>query len=395
MSSNPYLTVALTRRSWVVLAASALSGCGGGDGPSVAFPGTGGTGNVALPGTGGTGIYVRGSILGFGSVWVNGIKFDDTSATVQLDGQSGRSSDLRLGMVAGIQGQRGVDVTLGVASSIDTWSIAQGPVTSPLAGQFSLAGMTLQIDGGTVFDGMVGASALDPGLTVRVWGLQASADGSHWIATRVAVVNATTVVSTGIVTSSGSRRYVNGLQITGQTAPKLNAGQLARVQGTLSSSGDSLEVESVKLLGAESDLVQQGETEIEGLVTAVVSATRFTLGTVDVDASQATFSPASTSIAPGLRLEVKGIWQGRLLKAARVEVEDEEDGATKKAIEIEAPIEVYTSLSSFVVRGQLCDATLASMSPGAAAELRVGVRVHLTGTLSGNVLMVSELEVEK
>ena len=35
---DTYLTVALTRRSWVVLAASALSGCGGGDGASVAFP---------------------------------------------------------------------------------------------------------------------------------------------------------------------------------------------------------------------------------------------------------------------------------------------------------------------------------------------------------------------
>ena len=156
-----------------------------------------------------------------------------------------------------------------------------------------------------------GASALVPGLTVRVWGLQASADGSRWIATRVAVVNATTVVSTGIVTSSGSRRYVNGLQITGQAAAGLTAGQLVRVQGTLSPSGDSLEVDSVKLLGAESDLVQQGEAEIEGLVTAVVSATRFTLGTVEVDASQATFSPASASIAPGVRLEVEGIWQGR------------------------------------------------------------------------------------
>ena len=78
-----------------------------------------------------------------------------------------------------------------------------------------------------------------------------------------------------------------------------------------------------------------------------------------------------------------------------MEVEDEEDRATKKAIEIEAPIEAYTSLASFVVRGQRCDATLASMSPGTAADLRVGVKVHLKGTLSGNVLMVTELEVEK
>ena len=67
----------------------------------------------SLPGTGGTGIYAQGSIWGFGSVRVNGIKFDDTAATVQIDGQAGKSSDLRLGMVAGIQGLRGADVNAG------------------------------------------------------------------------------------------------------------------------------------------------------------------------------------------------------------------------------------------------------------------------------------------
>lgn len=392
MSSNPYSTVAVTRRSWVVLVASALSGCGGGNETSVGLPGTGGSGTMALPGTGGTGIYVNGSILGFGSVWVNGIKFDDSTASVQLEGQSGRSSDLRLGMVASIQGERGADVTLGVASSIDIWSIAQGAVTSALAGQFTLAGMTILTDGGTVFDGLVGASALAPGLTVKVWGLQSAVDGSRWTATRVGVVNATSVVSTGTVTTSGSLRYVNGLKLAGSAAAGLTAGLLVRVQGTTYPAGNILRVDSVKLLGADSNPAPQGEAEIEGLVTSVLSATRFTLGTVEVDTANATFSPAGGRIMMGGRLEVGGIWQAGVLMAAKVELEDT-TSATE--IEIEAPIEVYTSLSSFVVRGQLCDATLASMSPGTAAELRVGARVHLKGTLSGNVLMVSELEVEK
>lgn len=381
MKHGNSLNTCLTRRSWIVLAASALSGCGGGDGTT-----------ASMPGTGGTGIYAQGSIRGFGSVRVNGIKFDDTGATVQLDGQAGRSADLRLGMVAGIQGQRGTDVTLGIASSIDVWSIAQGPVTSSLAGQFTLAGMTVQTDNGTVFDGLVGAAALVPGLTVRVWGLQAAVDGSRWIATRVAVVNAASVVSTGLVTSSGSQLFVNGLRIAGTAVAGLTVGVLARVQGTLSSTGNSLQVDSVKLLLSDSGPVPQGETEIEGLVTAVLSTTRFTLGTVEVDASNATFSPADARITTGARLEAQGIWQDRVLKATKVEVEDE---INAQEIEIEAPIEAYTDLSNFVVRGQLCDATLAVISEGTAADLGVGVKVHLKGTVSGNVLMVRQLELDQ
>jgi hypothetical protein len=151
MRSGSSLNACLTRRGWLVLTASALSACGGGSATT-----------SSLPGTGGTGIYAQGSIWGFGSVRVNGIKFDDTAATVQIDGQAGKSSDLRLGMVAGIQGLRGADVTLAIANSIEVWSIAQGPIASSLPGQFTLAGMTLQTDSGTVFDGI--ASGTDTGI---------------------------------------------------------------------------------------------------------------------------------------------------------------------------------------------------------------------------------------
>jgi hypothetical protein len=167
---------------------------------------------------------------------------------------------------------------------------------------------------------------------------------------------------------------------------------LVRVQGTIAPAGSSLQVDSVKLLGSDSGPVPQGEAEIEGLVTAALSTTRFTLGTVDVDASNATFSPANAKINTGIRLEAKGIWQGRVLKATKVEVEDEVDA---QGIEIEAPIEAYTDLSNFVVRGQRCDATLAVISKGAAADLRIGVKVKLKGTVTGNVLMVTQLELDK
>ena len=377
----------LTRRSWMVLAAAAASGCGGGSGVSTA----------SSPGTGGTGIYAQGSISGFGSVIVNGIKFDDLQASanglIQMDGVKATSVDLRLGMVASVQGERSVVTTLVTANNIDVWSIAQGLVTQPLPGEFKVTGMTVQTDSATVLEGISPAAPLSMGMRVIVWGLQAGADGNHWRATRVAVVPATdtTVVSTGLINVVSAQRYLNGLLLTGSTAGNLTAGALVRVQGTLSFAGDSLEVASFKVQGLGVGVQPQGEAEIEGLVTATPSTTRFMLGNVEVDASSASFSRASAQITVGARIAVNGTWQGQVLKAANVEFED---ALTLLEVEMEAPIEQYTSLANFMVRGQRCDATGVAVSQGTLSQLGVGVKVKLKGTMAGDVLRVTELELD-
>jgi hypothetical protein len=371
----------LQRRSWLALAAWTLTGCGGG--------GSGGT--AANPGTGGTGVYAVGSISGFGSVILNGIKFDDLQATVQVDGVTALSADLRLGMVASVQGQRDtVDTTLGTARSIEVWSIAQGRVTPVNSSQFTLSGMRIQTDSATVFYGISSAATLTADLFVTVWGLQSGTGGSLWTATRVAVVPAAQGVSTGVVTMMESRPVLNGLLLTGEKAGSLAAGQLVRVQGALSAAGDSLQVQSLKLQG--SSVQPQGESEIEGIVTQVFSASRFMLGSIEVDASAAYFKPPTTQIAAGLRVEVEGIWQAGVLKARTVEVKD---SAVLESAEISAPIEQFTSLADFVVRGQRCAGSAQTViSHGSVANLKVGVQVSLKGTISGDVLRVTELEIE-
>ena len=375
----------LSRRSWMVLTASALGGCGGGGSAGMAgLPGTGGTGQPAL-------LYVQGPISGFGSVRVNGIKFDDAAASVQFDGLPAASSDLRLGMVASVQGQRGAVATLGTASSIEVWSIAQGLVAAAQGGQFTVAGMTVQTDSATVFEGLAGAAALSPGLRVTVWGLQAAADGSRWIATRVASPAASAVVSTGFVSLQGAQRFLNRLPLAGPATAGLADGQLVRVQGTPIALGTSLQVERVRLLGPDIGPAPQGEVEIEGLVTAILSASRFMLGPVEVDASSASVRPALAAITVGARLEVEGVWQARLLKATSVELQNAQ---TLQQVEIEADIDQFTSLADFVVRGQRCDASGAGLSSATVAALKVGVRVSLHGIKDGAVLRVTELEIE-
>ncbi|MEO8654973.1 MAG: DUF5666 domain-containing protein [Ramlibacter sp.] len=374
--NRPVPGTPITRRNWLALAVSVLAGCGGG-----------GTGVSLLPGTGGTGIFAQGAIAGFGSVIVNGIKFDDSGAVVQIDGVAAGSLDLRLGMVAGVQGQRGADPSLGIADRLDVWSVAQGSVTQVQADQFGVAGMTIQTNSATVFDGVSSAAVLGTGQTVVVWGLNAGADGKHWIATRLAVLPnpVARLVSTGLVTVASGQRSLNGMQLQGPLAVGLTAGQLLRVEGVVANG--NLTVSAFKVMDLPGD--SSHEVKIEGVVTQVLSATRFMLGNIEVDSSAVAVS-STPSITIGLRIEVRGILQGQLLKASALDFESEQE---RDGAKIEGVVEKFTSLANFVVRGQRCDASGAAITHGKASDLKVGVKVKVEGTKAGDVLRVSRLEI--
>lgn len=369
----------ISRRGLLVLAASALGGCGGG-----------GSGGVAgLPGTGGTGIYAQGSISGFGSVIVNSVKFDDTLAQVQIDGATATSVDLRLGMVAEVQGQRSANPTLGTASSIVVWSIAQGRITQVQTGQFTVMGMTILADSGTVFDGIASPAALAVGQRVSVWGLQSGTDGVRWTATRVAITIDTASVVTGVVSAVGAQRAINGTTLAGNEVSALSTGQWVRAQGSLS--GTTLQTTHVRLLDGTTGPVPTGEAEIEGVVTSMLSKTRFMLGNVEVDASALTLVSALASVMVDARIEVSGRWQGRVLVAAKISVEDED---SVQKVELEGAIQQFTSVANFTVRGQVCNASATpGLSNSTIAKLKVGVKVKIEGTKSGDVVLVTKLEL--
>jgi hypothetical protein len=340
------------------------------------------------PGTGGTGFMAQGTISGFGSVIVNGIRFDDSAATVQLDGQIASSSDLRLGMVASVQGERGADLTLGTASRIDIWSVAQGIVTQVLLNEFTLAGMVWQIDSATVFDG-INSAALETGRRVAVWGLQSGVNGQRWTATRIAAVTANDVVSTGVVSLQGSLPYLNGMLLSGTGVDQLNGGEILRVQGTLNTVADTLLVASFSMQGSSQGFLNLDTLEIEGLVTSLLPNDHFMLGAIKVDASKASYSPLFAQISLGARVEVEGTWQSDVLQAVRCEIGDEDQ---LRRVEISARIEEFTSLANFVVRGQRCDASgVTAIANGSAADLKIGVKIKLTGLKSDDVVLVSTL----
>lgn len=410
MKSRQHLNPKLTRRSWIVLTSAALTGCGGGGSggistsTSMAGSGSGGstssttgttTGSgvstAGAPGTGGTGVY-QGSITGFGSVIVNGVTYDNSQAVMRLNDLVVSQDTLRLGMVATVRGDRVAGSTMGTASSIEVWSIAQGVVSEVRAGQFKVAGMTILTNAATWLYGFAAEAPLSNGNYVSVWGLQADSEGHSWTASCVQASTADAgAVSSGQVSVEDGQRTLNGLRLTGTAANSLVDGVLVRVQGTWSSS-TSLQVVSTKSIDSGVGVQPQDEVEIEGLVTTTPSATGFMLGHITVQASPASYSPAGAQISVGSRVEVYGSWQGGVLKATKVELED---AMTPGLVEIKAPFQRYTSQADFVLQGQRCDATGVVLSQSTTAALyKAGAVFKVKGTKNGDWLKVSSMELD-
>jgi hypothetical protein len=364
----------LNRRQWLLASTAALAGCGGG-----------GSGNLAgaLPGTGGTGIGVQGTITGFGSVIVNGTKFDDSGASIYLDGVPLNSSDLRVGMVANINGSVDSGGTSGRASRIDVWSIASGLVV-PLAvtaSGFSMVGMQFIIDSATSFEGIANLAAITSDTPVAVWGVQASANAQSWRATRVKVLTVppTTIVSTGLFVAS--TQTLNGMHCIGNAVNGMADGLLLRVEGVLDSGTGVLVVSKATAMGAEQRIASSGLVELEGVVTAFTNAMRFAVGTVTVDASTAMVSGASQTLGVNSAVEVQGRLQNGVLIASQLDIKG---SSAPVQVDITGVVDSFVRLNDFEVRGQECDASKAQVLSGSLANLRKGSKVRVLGTSDGD-----------
>ena len=130
------ITRALRHGLLVAVFAAGLSACGGGGGGGGTNPppaggggndgGGGGTGGITR-----TGVAVAvGSISGFGSIIVNGIEYDTSSAIFTIDDNPGSQDDLSVGHVVAVRGTINDDNTNAVATSVDFGDLVEGPVSS-------------------------------------------------------------------------------------------------------------------------------------------------------------------------------------------------------------------------------------------------------------------------
>jgi hypothetical protein len=139
---------------------------------------------------------------------------------------------------------------------------------------------------------------------------------------------------------------------------------------------------------------------LDGTISGVQSAARFTLAGLQVDAGGAVFTGGTAaSLRNGLRVRVTGAAAGGRIQARTVEIRDDEGSGSDDG-EVRGTIVRVGGVADFTVRdtaGRLVvvSAALARFDDGtSSADLRVGVRVEVRGRL-GTVLLASRIRIDR
>ena len=389
-----------TRRSALLLAAAflMLAGCGGVD--------SGGTG----VGQSGQPTYAAGPITGFGSIIVNGVRYDESMAEVYDDeGRLRSRDDLKLGMLTEVFASAVVSDAAGsraIASAVLYGSQIIGRIDSvDLPGsRFVVLGQTVRVTASTVFDAAAGGLlALAAGDEVEVFA-QLDVSTQTYVATRVerrsnlALYKLRGVVgglamADKTVTVGGQLISYAGLTLT-DPAATLAVGTAVRVTLRTARVGNAWVATS--LMAGIGRVADRDTAEVDGRIGAFTSTTQFVVNGIAVDASAATFPNGTTGIMLGARVEVEGSIRNGVLLAQKVKLKgDEEEGGFELHGTISAP---DAGNMTFVVR----DVTVTysgttRFDSSTAADIVAGRRVEVRGVLSstGTRLVATSIHVER
>lgn len=326
------LPVEFRRREVLLAALALLGGCGGVD--------SGGTG------TGASSTYASGPITGFGSIIVNGVRYDDSGASIEDDDGRMRSrDDLKLGMRTEVLASP-ITVAGGVssatASSIRVHSEIVGPLESVDAANALLVvfGQRVAIVSTTVFDSNIagGIQSLSPGDLLEVYGVLDVAAG-RYVASRIERRTSAPAYKLrgAVVALSLSARTITLGTLTidwsdvppADPATALAPGRLVRI--TLATAPVSGVWRAAALTVGQPVQEDRDAAEVEGRITAFTSPTAFVVNGLPVDASAASFPDGSAGLALGVEVEVRGSLRGGVLVASRVELEDEATGRNRSS----------------------------------------------------------------
>lgn len=393
MTDSPLQRQALRRwLSWLSAIASAtllLIACGGG-----VVVGSAGVGS------GGTGAAVKGPVTGFGSVFVNGVRFDDSSASITIDDVPGQSKDLRLGMMVEIDGSSNPSLATGIANSITSFSYAKGPISSKsLSGNtLTVLGLTITVMPGTAFEGVRDLAALPVNHVVEVHGIPDGQGGLK--ATYIKLEsnpNPNDVRLVGPVKDlipAASTFTLYGTKI--QYFPEIGFNGLTndvvvRVKGGLVPAAPSptIEASSIRAVTVDS-LSNQGEhVEIYGIVTDFVSLDNFKVGGLTVNAASSEIQ--GTDPANDVPVEVEGTIDNGVLLATKV---ISRDGSQSEQVELHGLVSgLNQGNKTFMLRNEIVhwDSSTTAFTPSSLDTTLVnGANVKVIGEIvDGDVLATS------
>lgn len=324
------------RRTAVAAAAALLAACssGSGDGP---VP-------VGAIDGGGFTVFATGPINAFGSVIVNGVRYDTSQAEILVDGQPGSEASLEVGQIVRVTASgNGSGLA---AERIEYDDNVEGPIAEIdlAASRLLVLGQTVLVTAGTSFDDDIPLRALDGlaiGDVIEVSGYVDSMQ--RIVATRIELDDdGDGFEVTGFVTNLDSAAMlfnINGLTVDYSQAV------LEDFDGGQPADGDLVEAEGAQL-GGNGELVAlkvelkdddfsdnipgDADIEIEGLITRFASAADFDVAGLPVTTDSGTRyeDGSEADLALDVLVEVKGSFDANGVLVADV-IEFENDGSVR------------------------------------------------------------------
>ena len=324
-------------------------------------------------------VVAKGTITGFGSIIVNGIRFDTASASIDVDGNAGTQSDLKVGHVVVVRGTMNDDGTDAVADAVSSGDLVEGPISAinTTAGTITVLGQLIVIGDDTSFDDISPASidGLNVNDTVEVSGFFL-ADGSI-SATRIERKSAGSEFEvTGHISNLTATTFqINDLtvdfsaaQLDDFPAGSPENGQRVEVKGNNLGGNGQLLATRVEFKGDELEADDGDQVEIEGFITLFESALDFEVDGIPVitNASTVFENGESGDLALNSKVEVEGpIDANGIITATKVQIK------LANFIRIEGIVELVTDTSVTILGVQINVDSLTRFEDKSAVRLEI------------------------
>ena len=365
-------------------------------------------------------VATSGTITAFGSVFVNGVRYDVSAATLKKNDLSVTQSGLAVGEVALVQGHQDLQSGQGDASSVDVEDNVVGPIATidTVANQLTVLGQTVKVTASTSFGAGISPAdltGLAMGDAIEVSGF-VGADGVI-AATRIGRAETNEpwqVLGTVAGLDTTAHTFmINGLTVdytaamlSGFSAGQPANGDLVVARGTV------FDAVAVKLTASSvhraetdpRDVADGGHVEQEGLITRFASATDFDVAGMKVTTTTSTQFEGGTiaDLALNVRVEVRGMLDANgVLVADRIEINHVAAiGLDATVTAVDAPNNTLTLLGVTVTvdaNTRYEDESSAQVQLFTLKDVTVGDRVEIRGyenPAGSGMVLASRLERE-